>query len=355
MRHIRMLGLCLVAALAVGAYAVSSASALPEFGKCEAKAGGKYKDANCTEKAKKGQGAYEWKKGSELAPVKFSGKNVGSGGVLYGSINTCLSRDRLPDGGEAYTQRHIRVTREKCEEPYTWEEEGEKFTSNSGEVDHTSTVPVECESENNTGELNGSKSVRNISVVFRGCKLYGVNPCSNGPKEGEIAVNVLKGTLGYINKAEHKAGILLEPAAKHGEFAKFDCLGVLEIVVGVGNEKEGAFYTSSGCELGSCPGTTPKDEKDGGYDGIIAPMTPVNRTSSTFEQVFTANLEHEAPSNVPSKFEGKHIDLLENYEYAAEEPPYTSMWGAAAEEITNVNTTEEPGEIRRKADAYCSE
>ncbi len=52
-----MLGLCLVAVLAVGAYAVSSASALPEWGKCEAKVGGNYKDSNCTEKAKpKGSG-----------------------------------------------------------------------------------------------------------------------------------------------------------------------------------------------------------------------------------------------------------------------------------------------------------
>ena len=67
MRHVRMLGLCLVAVLAVGAYAVSSASALPEWGKCEAKAGGNYKNSNCTEKAKpKGSGSYEWKKGAEL-------------------------------------------------------------------------------------------------------------------------------------------------------------------------------------------------------------------------------------------------------------------------------------------------
>ena len=93
MRHVRMLGLCLVAALALGAYAVSSASASgPEWGKCEAKTGGKYKDANCTEKAKKGQGAYEWRKGASLKNVPFTGENVGSGGVLSTELYLCSSR-----------------------------------------------------------------------------------------------------------------------------------------------------------------------------------------------------------------------------------------------------------------------
>ena len=68
MRHVRMLGLSLVAVFAICAYAVASASALPEFGKCEAKAGGKYSNSNCTVKAKKGTGSYEWK-----SSTKFTG------------------------------------------------------------------------------------------------------------------------------------------------------------------------------------------------------------------------------------------------------------------------------------------
>jgi Peptidase A4 family len=51
-RHVRMLGLCLVAALALDAYAVSSASAL-KWGRCEdAKSGGKYTGPNCSKAEK---------------------------------------------------------------------------------------------------------------------------------------------------------------------------------------------------------------------------------------------------------------------------------------------------------------
>ena len=110
MRHVRMLGLCLVAVLALGAYAVSSASALPEWGKCEAKAGGKFSDANCTAKAKKGAGSFEWKKGATLKPVKFSGDNVGSGGVLATALHGCYETE---NGGSA-TLPNARVPRADC-------------------------------------------------------------------------------------------------------------------------------------------------------------------------------------------------------------------------------------------------
>ena len=66
--------------------------------------------------------------------------------------------------------------------------------------------------------------------------------------------------------------------------------------VGVGNSKEGAFY---------------EPENKGGYDGIISPITPVNTMTSEYTQVFTVN--PEAAENIPNKFEGKHIELLEDY------------------------------------------
>ena len=84
-----MVGLCLVAVFAIAAVTASSASALPEWGKCVAKAGGKYSDSNCTVKAKKGTGTFEWKKGATLTNVQFTGKNVGSGGVLTTKLRIC--------------------------------------------------------------------------------------------------------------------------------------------------------------------------------------------------------------------------------------------------------------------------
>jgi hypothetical protein len=188
---------------------------------------------------------------------------------------------------------------------------------------------IECESESNHGEAKGTKEVANVSVVFRGCKLFGSVPCANSPQEGEIIVNPLKGSLGYISKSKKEVGVLLEPAVKHGTFAQFSCAGVLDISVGVGNSKEGAFYT---------PETT------GGYDGIISPITPVNHMSSEYTQTYTVN--EETAENLPSKFEGKHIELLESYLQNAENPEHGSMWGPAGESITNVNHPEEEVEIK---------
>ncbi len=322
MRHVRMLGLCLVAVLAVAAYAVSSASALPEWGKCEAKARGKYSDSNCTVKAKKGAGSFEWKKGKTLAPVPFTGHSVGSGGVLYAEWKECF-----PKG--------IRVTRKKCVE------EG-------GEPIHNGYPTIECTAETSSGEQSGKDEVKKVHVTFTGCKALGSIPCENAGAE-EIKTNELKGKLGYINKAAKEVGVLLEPVKKHGAFAQFNCPGLsLTTIVGVGNSKEGAAHTSSGCTQ-TCPGATPAEEKNGGYDGVISPIKPVNEMTSTFTQEYKVEgtySDEECPENVPSKFEKQHIELLENYPYLTSEPTTSLMWGCSGEEITNVNTPSEPGEIK---------
>jgi hypothetical protein len=304
-----MVGLCLVAVLAMAAVAATSASALPEWGKCESKAGGKYSDLNCTKKAALGKGTFEWKKGKELKPVHFEGENLGSGGVLITQLRGCATGEPEILAG--------RVTRAKCKEI-------------GKEIEFTEFHPkIECEHEVDSGEIAGTNTVKNVNVKFTGCKLFGSAPCSNGPVEGEIDVNPLKGLLGYISKPEHKVGLLLEPAIKHGEFAKFSCAGVITTVVGVGNKTEGAYY---------------EPETTGGYDGLISSIAPVNTMTSAYTQVYTAS---EATwGNVPTKFEGKHIELLEDYLYSPEQPGQTEMWSRAGEEITAVNHSAEEGEIK---------
>jgi hypothetical protein len=346
-RHVRMLGLCLIAALALGAYAVSSASAL-EWGKCEnVGSGGNYKNANCTEKAKpKGSGSYEWRKASEVAAkrvgegksanVPFTGHNVGNGGVLSTGAGVC-------EGG---TKSELRTTRQGCIE-------------GGGKENYIAEgLSVECEAEANTGETVAKASVANVNVTFTGCKVFGAAPCESvGAAEGEIKTNTLKGKLGWINKGNKEVGVVLEPAQKHGLFAYFECSGVIFTQVGVGNKKEGAFYVKgtnypSGCG-GSCPGATPEEEKHGGYDEVISPITPVNQMTSEFEQVYTTNHNVGEPQNIPSSFEGKHISLLEDvYGLTQKEREAEgrengeSVWDPAGEEITNVNTPEEEGEIK---------
>ena len=346
MRHVRMLGLCLVAVLALGAYAVSSASALPEWGKCVAKAGGKYTEANCNTKGK--GGAYEWLKASQVGAereakgksksVPFTGASSGGGGVLTANARECYSEE---------PEEAVRTTRQDCAEKTEkdgWEPE---IVRGLG-------IKVECAKESATGEAEGKNKIANVHVKFTGCVLFGSKACTGeGKAPGEIETTTLKGSLGYISKPGKEVGVLLEPAKKHGPFAEFSCAsGGVAIVVGVGNKKEGAEYTNSGCAgtLEDCPGTTPSDESHGGYDGIVSPITPVNQMTSLFTQVYTE--EPTFPlANVPRNFEGKHIEVLEAYQNLPQVEQVTGRshkidWSSAGEEITNVNTSEEEGEIK---------
>ena len=72
MKRIKIMGLCLVAVFAVSVMASASASAeAPEFGRCLAKAGGKFSDAGCT-KGVVSKGKFEWTSGVEKN--KFTSK-----------------------------------------------------------------------------------------------------------------------------------------------------------------------------------------------------------------------------------------------------------------------------------------
>jgi hypothetical protein len=344
-RHVRMLGLCLVAAFALAAVAASSAVAGPQWVKCElAGPGHNYTGPNCTkaEKAKpKGTGEYELYKAPEVeakrvaegksASVPFTGGNVGSGGVLTARFYTCF-------GG---TYSFQRATRQGCHE-------------GGGTGPHAAVYPkIECVAESSSGDAVSKNQVANVHVVFTGCKFSSL-PCENTATAGEIVVNPLKGKLGWINKSEKKVGVLLEPeAGKHALFVSFECAGVVFTDVGAGNKKEGAFYVQGtnypeGC-AGTCELATPTEEKHGGYDGIISPITPVNEMTSEFEQVYTENGDKEVPQNIPNRFEGKHIDVLEAamelYEEEEESEEFY-LWSPAAEEITNVVEPEEAAEIK---------
>jgi hypothetical protein len=320
-KHVRILGLALVAVFAIAAIAAAGASAAsPEWGECVAKAGGKYLDANCQTKGK--GGSFEWLKGASLPNHKFTGHNVGSGGVLDAGNNQCEEED--PRGsGKSGPNFDKRVPRAKC--------------ANGLTISQGTIAEIECESESNSGEAEGKDKIANVHVTFRGCVLLGSLPCaSEGAAEGEIETKPLVGELGYINKANHEVGVRLTPAAKHGRFAKFVCGGKggfneILVEVGAGNSKEGAAYLP---------------ENKGGNDAIISPITPVDTMTSEFTQVYTVN-NTSTTENLPSHFENKPNSLLETYdEQIAGGAHESSMWSPAAEEITNVNTPEVPGEIK---------
>ncbi len=305
MRHLRIIGLCVAAVFAIAAVTASTASAKkPEWGKCVAQAGGKYLDGGCQTKGK--GGSFEWKKGATLPNVPFTGKNEGSGGVLYTGLNICEDKE-----GHAF-----RIPKAKCEaEGFTWTESGE------GEF-----LTVECAAETNTGEAVGRNGIANVHVTFTGCLALGSLSCkSSGAAEGEIKTNTLKGELGYIEEGKG-VGVRLEPEVKKGAFAAFECAEFLGTVVGVGNKGEGVAFA-------------PK----GGNDQVISPITPINEMTTKYTQVYT--VDPKKVENVPTNFDGKKLSALED-ELTNLESGEGSTWSRSGEEITAVNTPTEEGEIK---------
>ncbi len=305
MRHVRMLGLCLVAILAVATAAAGTASATtPEWGQCYAKAGGKYTNSNCTTKGR--GGSYEWRKDTEITKRHFTG--AGGAGVLW---------DDAPICGERCVNGETGKLTPEGEQSRKEEEEG-----------HVGPATVECKTERATGEASGKSDVKNVQVTFTGCAALGSYPCSNTSNAEEIKTSTLKGYLGYINKAKHEVGVALEPEAKKGLFAKFSCSIGITFEVGVPQgKKQGPAYHG----------------RKGGGDSVISPVTPVNEMSSSFTQVYSINGIYE---NTPTQLQGKKLDVLETSAFNTEKPSYRGLWGAAGEEITNVNTPEEAEEIK---------
>ena len=358
MRRIRLVGLCLVASLALGALFASMAQASgPEWGRCEKTKGGKYTEKSClteaTQKNGKYKGKYEWhslkeeeekyteprcikqakgnyteskcktvavkiKKGKEVPDHKGSYEKIGpyftgtgGTGILNEVLETCYINGEIENGPGARTPKCDHQNNAAENQPYV------QF--------------VECASEQNSGRAVGVNEVTSVKVTFTGCNLDGSIPCKNTATEGEIVVNPLKGHLGYIEKSAHpKVGILLEPETAGGLFAAFECAGgILKPEVGVGSATEGSYY------------------KGTGHDSVIAPITPIDTPATGFEQVFTDG--GEAAENEPGQFEGEGstIHRLETTLTAHnEEGTRYTPWARAGQSITNRNTTEGMVEIR---------
>lgn len=382
MKHVKLIGLCLVAVFALAGLVASVAQAEgPEWGRClhidpakgkEIKKGN-YEDPNCQTEAtklKKGvpvpshKGHYEWYGGAKIlcekkssSTFKYKDKECttvatkkgvpdnkgkyelgpgqkftaeGGAGVLNASIATCFDSEE--------------ELRAKPRQDCSYGGKPEYYAESVGKV--------ECAVEHATGEAVGSDEVANVSVRFKGCAFEGFPATTVGLPAGEIQVNTLVGHLGYINKAKGEVGVLLEPAVHGGQFAEFGVLeeGYVHIHVGVGNASEGSFY-----EAFATPGTP------NGGDGVIAPITPVNRMTHTFTQDYRGEERefhcHKSENcvekeqglqfrNIPDSFEGGPLEVLEA-KNEFEEGPESFEWGSAGEEITNVNTVE--GEVEIKA------
>jgi hypothetical protein len=261
-RHVRMLGLCLLAMCAFGAIVASGASAhLPEWGGCEAKAEGKYEDAACTVKAHKSHGVYtggyEW----------YAGASFGKG---YGIDEYFFEVQFSPTSFEA-----------------------------------TGGKTIQCSGGTGYMELESPSSVKEILYELSGCKSEG-QPCKSpfvvgGP--GSITNETqwlegegLKGKLGYVaGKGTETPTIGLTLTAfrtpkqlkEEGSLQKVerllqaDCEGPIGTVY-IGGQKKGG-------------------------NALISVIAPVDEMSSEYTQTFAGTAG--VPS--PLSFEGRKETYLQ--------------------------------------------
>jgi len=235
MKRMRIMGLCLVAAFALTAIGAGSASALPEIGRCVAKAGtGKYKDANCTKKAgsKAEEKQFEFLKGPEVGKVGFTSA-----------------------GGE-------------------------------GVLETVSGTKIVCKTQSATGKYKRlstgtTKEVEGVIANFEGCSIPALEtPCQSGSESGKISTFSLKGPLGYISGEKTTTpvvGQMLTPTKAKGFFAEFKCLGG-GITVKV-KGKEGAVEGKTG---GNC---------------VIAPVVNANEMSLTATQTYSGSGGKQSPQH----------------------------------------------------------
>lgn len=185
MKHVKHVGLCLVAAFAITqAVATPGWAAAPEYGRCEKaeKVGtafkGKFSSSSCTkevpeaERAKKGK--FEWHPGV----VKVKQTSKGGKGIL---------------------------------------EEAGKFA-------------VGCESEESAGEYSGTKEVKHLFVRFKQCAAPGLVCTSPGHEKGELETVALEGKVVWENEKAHKTALDLFPEGAE-RFIEFTCGSTLTVAV----------------------------------------------------------------------------------------------------------------------------
>jgi hypothetical protein len=189
-QRIGIAGLALAAVFTLGAFGASSALALPEFGKCVAKAEGKYTESNCATKAKTGQPhIFERVKAKEISKVSFTAAS-----------------------GAAFL-------------------EGE------------SGVKIVCSHSTASGKLDkdgttlAAKGVENLILKFTECGLSDFMTCQSGTKAEEIVTNELEGNLVYASKEKKEVLLELHPMKKGGAFMSYECAGgAVTVVVKEGNK-----------------------------------------------------------------------------------------------------------------------
>jgi hypothetical protein len=190
----RIIGACLVAALALSAVSATGASAFgepPEVGRCLKHAGGHWKDGGCKTAAK---GVSEQK--FEWYPAYKAAEN-----------------------GETKLAEKLKFTSVSKEATLI------QLTTVTGEG-------IACTKQTATGEVTGPKTLKSSNIAFKNCAAAGQKCTSTNPVAGEVGEIKVKELVGLIGiekfgetHAKDKVANLFKPAS--GEiFTEFECGGI---------------------------------------------------------------------------------------------------------------------------------
>jgi hypothetical protein len=182
MRRIRIVGICLVAAFAVGAVVAASASAAPRptyktCFKVSPKGSGRFDNKECTKESKGGkmEGDYElgeWNQGKEASP-----KVKGTNGIF--TLTSYIKGIRIVGS-------------------------------------------ISCTKGKWVGNVTGP-SQSTVTATLEKCTTSGEVCTSKGAKTGDIVTNPLSATLILIGKEPVRVGVLIKAAAEGGALAEFSC------------------------------------------------------------------------------------------------------------------------------------
>ena len=345
-RHLKLLGLCLTAVFALVAIAaVASASAAePEWGRCVAvKSKGHYEDSSCTKEdfkenkahVKKYKGQYEWLPGLQTDCVAEKGGRYKDSGCTVEDVKKGVAKGKYEKtGGPQFTLTNaqpppiLRADGTFCEQETAPPQTVPRADCKQyGENPDSGGWEIKCEGQSVTGEGAGSNELIHIHWHLIGCKqTYQVSGgpqvvTSKGLLPGEIQFNELRGTLGYVNKAQHEMGVVLEPAASGGLFGEFEWVEAEEVVrvahLGVGNSTAGTFFEEPG---------TPGEPN--GHDGLIASIGPANEMVRHFTEGTTVQGGSKESvgyvANAPDHLESGQLEVLEGWT-EGERPNYTGF------------------------------
>jgi hypothetical protein len=180
-----MLGLAVVAVLALAALLTSGASAAPEWKGCaktEPKNTGRYTDKVCATESPTGEGAYE------LLP------SVGKGKGLRAKGGATTLHTRNPVHG----------------------------TRAAGFPPPLEVVEIKCTSVKYAGKLALPNLIKEAVLTLKGCKGLG-EPCQSGLKKGVIVTNSLAGEMVDIEGGTGVGSLLEAEAGPTAPLATFTC------------------------------------------------------------------------------------------------------------------------------------